>query len=92
VYVLLDGELEVLIDGQTSRVGPGAAVYIPAGAIHGYRILSRSARFIVVTAPGGAATFFNDMDAHVKQMPRDMDTLMEVTARNRVTVHAPAPA
>jgi quercetin dioxygenase-like cupin family protein len=91
-YILLDGKVDVVIGQDTTTVSRGDAVYIPAGTVHAYRIASSSARFIVLTSTAGAADFFADMDANVHHMPQDIDLLMEVTARNHVAVHAPAPA
>jgi mannose-6-phosphate isomerase-like protein (cupin superfamily) len=34
LYVLLDGEGELEVDGERSRVGPGQAILIPPGARH----------------------------------------------------------
>jgi len=35
VYFGLEGEGEVMIDGQPYRLAPGVALYIPGGAVHG---------------------------------------------------------
>ena len=35
VYFGLEGEGEVMIDGTPHRLGPGIALYIPGGAVHG---------------------------------------------------------
>ena len=35
VYFGLEGEGEVMIDGQQHRLAPGVALFIPAGAMHG---------------------------------------------------------
>lgn len=34
LYVLLDGEGELEVDGERARVGPGDAILIPPGALH----------------------------------------------------------
>jgi mannose-6-phosphate isomerase-like protein (cupin superfamily) len=34
VYLVLDGTGVVTIDGSPSRVGPGASVFVPGGALH----------------------------------------------------------
>jgi quercetin dioxygenase-like cupin family protein len=35
VYFGLEGEGDVMIDGQTHRLSPGVALFIPGGAVHG---------------------------------------------------------
>jgi mannose-6-phosphate isomerase-like protein (cupin superfamily) len=50
IYVVLDGDGELEIDGETRRVGPGDAALIPAGAWH--EITARSPlRFLCCCAP-----------------------------------------
>src|SRR5689334_7319488 len=62
-YVVIEGEADVLIEG-TKLVGtPGSFFHIPAGTTHTYRIRSKSARFVVITSPGGASDFFTEVDA-----------------------------
>ena len=38
--VVFEGEMELTIDGQTKRYGPGDTYHIPAGALHGAKFLS----------------------------------------------------
>ena len=38
--VVLEGEMELTVDGITRRCGRGDSYYIPAGAVHAARILS----------------------------------------------------
>jgi quercetin dioxygenase-like cupin family protein len=38
--VVLDGEMELTVDGLTRRCGRGDSYYIPSGAVHAVRILS----------------------------------------------------
>jgi quercetin dioxygenase-like cupin family protein len=36
--VVLEGELEMTVDGQTRKYGPGDAYYIPAGIVHSAKV------------------------------------------------------
>ena len=38
--VVVEGEMELTIDGHTKRYGPGDSYHIPAGVVHGARFLS----------------------------------------------------
>jgi mannose-6-phosphate isomerase-like protein (cupin superfamily) len=52
LYVLLDGEGELEVDGERSHVGPGAAILIPPGARHQIRASeSGPLRFLCCCAP-----------------------------------------
>lgn len=39
--IVVEGEMELTIDGQTRCYGPGDSYFIPAGVTHGARFLSR---------------------------------------------------
>ena len=61
LYVLLDGEGEMEVDGDRRRVGPGEAILIPPGAWHQIRAEgSVPLRFLCCCAPPYADddTFF----------------------------------
>ena len=51
IYVLLDGEGELEVDGDRRRVGPGDAILIPAGAWHQIRAGVAPVRFLCCCAP-----------------------------------------
>jgi mannose-6-phosphate isomerase-like protein (cupin superfamily) len=60
IYVLLDGEAEMEVEGDRQRVGPGDAILIPAGAWHQIRAGEAPLRFLCCCAPpySDADTFF----------------------------------
>ena len=53
IYVLLDGDGEMEVDGERRRVGPGDAILIPPGAWHQIRADGGAAplRFLCCCAP-----------------------------------------
>lgn len=56
---LIDGELELTVDGRRSRVSPGQSIHVPRGVIHTTRNVGRkSARRLVIFSPGGMEQFF----------------------------------
>lgn len=61
IYVLLEGEGELEVDGDRRRVGPGDAVLIPPGARHQIRAEAGGLRFLCCCAPpySHADTFFD---------------------------------
>jgi len=49
-FYVLEGELCFYIDDQPAiRCGPGSFLHVPAGAIHGFRIASDAARYLIFT-------------------------------------------
>jgi hypothetical protein len=54
-FYVLDGELEVDIDGATTTASPGTFAVVPRGAVHTYRVLTDTARVLVInSSPEGA--------------------------------------
>lgn len=81
-YVVTEGEADVWIEGEKLRAVPGCFVHIPAGMTHGYRIRSKTAKFVVVTSPAGATDFFHDIDAETAGSCEDMGKVMAVAVRH----------
>ena len=49
-FYVLEGEITFYVGGQAGvRSGPGSFLHVPAGAIHGFRITSDTARYLIFT-------------------------------------------
>lgn len=61
LYVLLEGEGDMEVDGERGRVGPGDAILIPPGAWHQIRAGDGPLRFLCCCAPpySDEDTFFD---------------------------------
>ena len=95
MYYVLDGDVVVTIGARTLDLTAGACVTIPPMASHALEIVSPSARMLVVSMTSAGSRFFSEMDAEVHLadgpdvfVPR----IVEVAARNDVTLLAPAPS
>jgi quercetin dioxygenase-like cupin family protein len=87
-YVVLDGRLGIHLDGDDLVADAGTTVTVPAGTVHGYTILSPTARFLIATGGTGAGRFFADVDASVAPGPPTDESLLdliEVAKRNELT-------
>jgi quercetin dioxygenase-like cupin family protein len=80
-YFVLDGELEMTVDGRTVPLQAGDFVHVPPCAAHGYRNAgTRNVRFLAWTVGGAIDEFFAAMSREVRRMPDDvpaMQSLME---------------
>jgi mannose-6-phosphate isomerase-like protein (cupin superfamily) len=64
LFLSLDGEHVIELDGEPHRIGPGESVFAPRGVPHAQRrVVPREGRLLVVTAPGGLEGFFRELAA-----------------------------
>ena len=61
-FYVLDGELEIAVDGQSVVAGPGCFALVPRGVLHGFAVRSATARVLVIVSgsdvPGGGLERF----------------------------------
>lgn len=61
-FYVLEGEVELTVDGGTSTVGAGSFVNIPKGMLHTFRNAGTTpARFLAIVAPAGFERFFEEV-------------------------------
>jgi quercetin dioxygenase-like cupin family protein len=79
VYVVLDGELEVFVDGERHRLSPGGVAHVPAGVSHAYRNVTE-AHFLTIVTNGNAAQFFEQVASEIEMSPPDIPGIVRVGA------------
>jgi quercetin dioxygenase-like cupin family protein len=67
VFLVVDGEVCFDIDGELRIAGPGAALYMPRGVRHTFRIQSPSARLLGVMAPGAFEELFRNLSVPARE-------------------------
>jgi quercetin dioxygenase-like cupin family protein len=85
LYYVLEGELDTIVDGATTRSGAGDVVWVPAGSTHTFSVASDGARFLMVSSGGRASSLFADLHANVDPGPptdASLPMLIEVAKRN----------
>ncbi|MCC6624533.1 MAG: cupin domain-containing protein [Deltaproteobacteria bacterium] len=79
-YLVTEGAIEVLLDGQWRACPAGTFVHVPGGTVHAYRGLTPRSTFFSITTRGNAAQMFVEMDREVGTPP-DFGRAFEVAAR-----------
>jgi quercetin dioxygenase-like cupin family protein len=71
VFLILEGEVWFDLDGELRQAGPGAAVYMPRGVPHTFRVTSPVARMLGVMTPGAFEHLFRNLSvpAATRTMP-----------------------
>jgi quercetin dioxygenase-like cupin family protein len=89
---VVDGEYEFWRDGETVRVPAGAAIFLPRGVPHTFRVLgSVPGRNVTVLTPGGMEAFFIEAAGRSLRIPDHMADVMELGRRHGIEFRGPAP-
>jgi quercetin dioxygenase-like cupin family protein len=57
-FLLLDGKVVFIVDGQPYDVEPGDFLHVPRGVVHEFTVLTPSARMLATYSPGGPEAAF----------------------------------
>ena len=57
-FLLLDGRVVFIVDGEQYDVEPGDFVHVPRGVVHEFKVLTPSSRMVAMYSPGGPEEVF----------------------------------
>jgi quercetin dioxygenase-like cupin family protein len=91
----LEGSTTWTVDGRTLEIGPGEALCIPRGAVHGFNNHgTQDAKFLAISTPGlMKPDYFREIHevlASTSGGPPDMAKVAEVMQRHGLTPAPPA--
>ena len=89
-FVILTGECEFWLAGETFYRGPGETAFIPRGTEHTFRIVGdQPCRHLVILTPGGFEGFFAEMAERQCRIPDDMGDVVATGERFSMTFTGP---
>ena len=89
-FVILSGECEFWLEGETFRRGPGETAFVPRGKEHSFRVVGDApCRHMVILTPGGFEAFFAAMAANGYTMPDDMEAVNAAAAQHHLAFTGP---
>jgi quercetin dioxygenase-like cupin family protein len=85
------------VDGEPTEIGPGDAICIPRGAVHGFAVIGdQDASILCVATPAlFGPDYFREIAAVVDAAvdgPPDREAMMDVMKRHGLTPAVPSPA
>jgi quercetin dioxygenase-like cupin family protein len=86
-FLVLEGQVEVTVEGRSTTVSTGDYVHIPGGSVHAYKNISPTAKIIGVVSDPRGGQFFAAMDQF--KVPDDLPRIFEVAERYGVTFLVP---
>lgn len=80
-FLVLEGRVEFLLDGEWREVPTGSAVFAPRGSVHAFRnIGDKTLRQVIHTSPSGFEDFFAAMaDEFNREGGPDMERIVAVS-------------
>jgi quercetin dioxygenase-like cupin family protein len=95
LFFVLEGELELLVEGVPRILAAGELGAVPGGAVHTYRNASDApTRFLAVLHPAGHERFFAELgvplDAPAPVGPPDVEQVTRVARRHGIEFVVPA--
>jgi quercetin dioxygenase-like cupin family protein len=76
LFYILEGRINVFVDGQVFSAGAGESVFLPKRVPHAYLIQTEECHVLALMTPGGFLNAINKMNAPARTMeiPSDMET------------------
>jgi mannose-6-phosphate isomerase-like protein (cupin superfamily) len=86
LFLSLEGDHVIELDGQEHRIGPGESVFAPRGVPHAQRrVMPGEGRLLIVTTPGGLDGFFRELAAAESAGTLGPETYASVSERYGIT-------
>jgi mannose-6-phosphate isomerase-like protein (cupin superfamily) len=80
-FYVLEGVFEIQIGNQVQICPVGSVAHIPANAVHGFKILSPTARALVLVAPASAEAFYLEVGDRISDLNTDFATFQSICSR-----------
>jgi len=90
-FYVLDGEYLIFIDDVETTCPAGSFVYIPAGAVHGFRVGTVPSRKLNLYVPGAMVGYFDELAAAIASGDVDDGHLAAIAGRYGMEVLGPVP-
>ncbi len=89
-FVVLTGECEFWLEGESFTRGPGETAFVPRGKEHTFRVIGdMPSRHLLIFTPGGFEGFFREMATGHHRIPEDMAAVEASAVRHGLTFTGP---
>ena len=87
-YFVLDGELELMVEGQSQSLSAGAWAVVPGGTLHTSKALSARTRYLMFAEPAGVDDFLVEVQEKTADDPGNLEKILEIAGRHGFQVAA----
>jgi quercetin dioxygenase-like cupin family protein len=90
-FYLLEGKLEMSVEGEKMTISAGDFINILRGTVHGYQNLSSEpAKYLTWTHPAGIEHFYKEIDENIKRLPEDLEKIVPIAEKHKIEIMLPA--
>lgn len=90
-FYILEGELEMCVEGESVIATKGYFINIGRGTVHGYQNKGMDpVRYLSWTHPAGIEHFYGEIDARIKTLPDDLERIVEIAEHHHIEILPPA--
>lgn len=68
-FYVVEGSIEVTVDGKTTLLKPGEALFAPRNVPHSFRILTEKATLLNLITPGTLWNYFIEFSQPISELP-----------------------
>ena len=86
-YIVLEGELNLNVNGENTFIAPGACYQVKAGVVHAPTPQGEFCRYLIVGQPGGMESVFKALKANASELG-DMGKVVEIVTAQGVNIAA----
>ena len=90
-FYVLEGEYIMFVDQTEIRCPAGSFVFVPAGAVHGFRVGAVASKKLNLYVPQAMIGYFDDLAAAIRSGEVDDARLREIAERYGMEVLGPVP-
>lgn len=90
-FYVLEGEYLIFIDDEEIRCPAGSFVYIPAGAVHGFRVGAAPSKKLNLYVPEAMVGYFDELAAAIASNDADDEKLAAIAERYGMEIVGPVP-
>jgi len=90
-FYVLEGEYLIFIDDREIRCPAGSFIYIPAGAVHGFRVGEVPSKKLNLYIPQAMVGYFDELAAAIAAGEADDERLGAIAERYGMEVLGPVP-
>ena len=84
-YIVLEGQLDLNINGVSTIISAGHSIDVPAGTIHAPTSKKKITRYVMVAQPGGVESVFTSLEENSSSLD-DMQRVVEIVTKEGVNI------